>query len=213
MDRLQKNGGTAGIVAAVVLAVAFVVYISVGLDPEAASDPSKALSVIAQQGGRFAAAGILFAIGTLVAVVFTVGLNSRLREPAPTRAAAFLYLVLIGIAGYILDSILLWQGIPAIGAYAAKDQVAAGHAWLALNAVHLTFDAVGGTSVGAAQVIAGWAILNTKAMGSTIGWLSIVTGVVTILALFARTSMVLFLGSFILLVVWLAWTGNELRRA
>ncbi len=213
MDRLQKNGGTAGIVAAVVLAVAFVTFMSIGLDPETTADPSKALAVITQQGGRFAAAGILFAIGTLVTAVFVVGLNSRLREPAPTRAAAFLYLVLVGITGYTLDSILLWQGMPVIGAYAAKDQVGAGHAWLTLNAVHLTFDAVGGTSVGAAQVIAGWAIIQTRALGSAVGWLSIVTGVVTILALFARTSAVLFLGSAVLLVVWLAWAGNELRRA
>ncbi len=213
MDRLQHNGGTAGIVAAVVLAVAFAIFMSIGLDPETAADPSKALPVIAQQGGRFAAAGILFAIGAAVTVVFTVGLHSRLREPAPTRAAAFLYLAIVGIAGYGLDSLLQWQGVSVIAAYAGKDQVAAGHAWLALRAVSLTFDAVGGTFVGAAQVIAGWAIIATKALGSAVGWLSIVTGVVTILALFARTSVVLFQGSFVLLVVWLAWTGNELRRA
>jgi hypothetical protein len=213
MDRVQRNGGTAGIVGAVILVLAFLAFMSTGLDPEAASDPSKAVAVITQRPSQFAAAGILFAIGTLVTLVFTVGLNSRLREPAPTRAAAFLYLAIVGIAGYVLDSILLWQGMPVIAASAAKDQVAAGQTWLALNAVHLTFDAVGGTSVGAAQVVAGWAILQTRAMGTALGWLSIVTGVVTILALFARASMVLYLASFVLLVVWLAWTGSALRRA
>jgi hypothetical protein len=82
-----------------------------------------------------------------------------------------------------------------------------------MNALHMTFDAVGGSAVGAAQVIAGWAILQTKAMGAALGWLSIVTGVVTILALFARASMPLYLASFVLLVIWLIWTGSALRRA
>ncbi len=213
MDRLQRNGGTAGIVGAVILVLAFLAFMSTGLDPQTAADPSKAVAVITQQGSRFAAAGILFAIGTLVTLVFTVGLNSRLREPAPTRAAAFLYLAVVGIAGYALDSILQWQGLPVIGALAAKDPAAAGNAWLTLNAVHLTFDAVGGSSVGAAQVVAGWAILQTKAMGSGIGWLGIVSGVVTILSLFWRESTPLFLASFVLLVIWLAWTGSALRRA
>ncbi|MDR7518824.1 MAG: hypothetical protein QN131_02850 [Armatimonadota bacterium] len=59
--------------------------------------------------------------------------------------------------------------------------------------------------------MAGWAIISTGALASSLGWLAVVAGVVNILTLFAPTQPVLFFGSFILTIVWLAWAGSVLR--
>ena len=211
MDRVQRNGGTLGVIAAVILAAAFILLLSTGLNPEIAADPTKALSILVQHVRRFVAAGVLFGLGVAASVIFIVALSGRLREAAPTRAAAVLYLAVIGLTGYALDSLLQWQGITHLVGVAAKDQTTAANAWVTMRGLSLTFDAVGGLFTGATEVIAGWAILTTHTLGTAIGWLSIVTGIVNVLALFARASVLLFLGSFVLTVIWLAWTGVALR--
>ena len=212
MERVVRNGGTAGLVAAVLLALAFIIYMSTGLDPGAMADPAMALPAVAQQSGKWMAAGIIFALAVGFSVVFAVGLATRLRDPAPTRARAFLFLTLLGLGGYAIDSLMAWQGALYI-ATMVKDQVAASHAWHAVRALSLTFDALGGGFTGGGQIVVGWAIIATGALGSTLGWLSVVTGVVNIVALFGRMVAPLFFGSIVLTIVWLAWTGSALRRA
>jgi hypothetical protein len=212
MERLQHNGGTAGLVAAVLVALGFVLFMTTGFDPQSAMDPAKALQFIAQQGGRWAITNIVFALGAAVAVLFTAGLASRLREKAPTRSVALLYFAIIALASYALASLVQWQGGGQLARYMAADQVAANHAWVAVAAVARGIDSLGNGFIGAAEVIAGWAITATGALPAGVGWLALATGVVTFLQLFIGVPALFFL-SLILTVVWLAWTGNELRRA
>jgi hypothetical protein len=211
MERLQHNGGTAGFVAAALLALGFIIVMTSGLDPQSVMNPEKALPFIAS-GVRWALANIAFALTAAVAVLFVAGLASRLREKAPTRSAAFLYFAIIGLAGYALASLVQWQGGGQLVSYMAADQVAANHAWVALAAVARGLDSFGNGFIGAAEVIAGWAIIATGALPGSVGWLALATGVLTFLQLFIGAPWLFFVG-IILTVLWLAWTGNELRRA
>ncbi|HYM90691.1 MAG TPA: hypothetical protein VEW91_03525, partial [bacterium] len=102
MDRVQTNGGMAGQVAAVLLALLLILFMSSGLDPQAASDPAKAIPILAEKHGLFVMLGILAALTSGFGLVFTIGLFSRLREPAPTRASTALGLAVVGLAGHAL---------------------------------------------------------------------------------------------------------------
>jgi hypothetical protein len=155
---------------------------------------------------------IVFALGATVAVLFTVGLASRLREKAPTRSTALLYFAIMALASYALASFIQWQGGGQVARYMAADPVAANHAWVALAAVARGMDSLGNGFIGAAEVVAGWGITATGVLPAGVGWLAVAAGVVTFLQLFIGAPALFFL-SVILTVVWLAWTGNELRRA
>lgn len=213
MEKLQRNAGTAGIVAAVLLALGFILFLSTGLDPQTASDPAKALPQIEKLGSRWAITGIAFVLATGFAALFLAGLFSRLREKAPTRAAATLYFGLIGLTGHALQGMTQWLGGNQLAAYAAQDKVAASHAWVALNAASQGLNGLGNAFAGASLMIAGWAVIATGVFPSVLGWVAVVAGVLAVLGIFSPTSAFLFFASIILIVVWLAWAGNELRRA
>ena len=210
MDRVQRNGGVAGVVSAVLLALSLVLFLISGLDPQTASDPAKALPIIARHAGRWAATNIGFTLAAAVGILFVAGLSSRLREKAPTRSVTLLYLAVIGLAGFALSGLVQWQGGEHLAGYRATDQVAAAHAWVALTAVIQGLDALGNSFTGVAEVVAGWAITDTGVLPTVLGSLAIVTGVVTVLQVFSAVP-VLFFASIILTVIWLAWTGKELR--
>lgn len=211
---LQRNAGTAGIVAAVLLAVGVILFFSSGLaDPQTAADPAKALAKIAESPSRRALTSIVFAVSLAFAAVFLAGLYSRLREKAPTRAAAMLYFGLFGLAGFLFISMVQWLGGNHLASYVAKDQVAASHAYVALYAITQGANGLGNAFIGASLAIAGWAIIGTGALPATIGWVGVVGGVLTVIAVFAPTSNVVFLASTVLSVVYLYWAGSQLRRA
>lgn len=208
MDRVRQNGGTFGIIAAVVLAVLFVVILTSGFDPRTA-DPAEALSFISQSSGRWTLAGVLGVLGSLFAIVFAVGLYRVLRDKAPTRAYAVLLFAVLGSGGYALSSLVQWLGGAQVAGTA--DQVAAAHAWVAVNAVATSMGGFGNTFVGASLLTAGWAATSTRALSSAVGWLAYLAGIVTVLGLFTANAVV-FLGSFALIIIFLAWAGFELRR-
>lgn len=207
----QRTAGTAGIVSAVGLVAVLALILSSGLTPEVLSDPAKALPYITQNPARWSAPSIIGAIVAGVAVLFVAGLANRLRERTPTRATAVLYLGLLGIAGHGFESIIRWVPSLQVAAYAGKDQVAAAHAWVALSAIQTGLGGIGNAFFGAAALVAGWAIISGRALPSTVGWVGVVAGLVDILAVFAPASP-LFLLTIVLDLVWLAWTGNALRR-
>lgn len=209
MDRVRQNGGTFGIIAAVVLAVLFILVLTSGFTPNVAADPAQALSFITASTGRWTLTGLLGVLGSLFAVVFVAGLYRVLRDKAPTRAYAVLLFGVLGSGGYALSSLAQWLGGAQVAGTA--DQVAAAHAWVAVNAVATSMGGFGNAFVGASLLTAGWAATSTRALSSAVGWLAYLAGIVTVLGLFTANAVV-FLGSFALIIIFLAWAGFELRR-
>ena len=210
MERVQHNGGTAGIIAAICLVLLFILFVSSGLDPRTAQDPAKALPLLGQKAGVFAAVGVLGLLAAGFGMIFTFGLFVRLREKAPTRAVANLGLGFVGLTMHALGAALLWQGGAML--VAAKDQTAAAHAWIAMGAVNQALMATGNGFTGAAVLMAGWAIVATGVMSTTLGWIAVIAGVVEILQVFSAQMALMGLG-FLLVIVWLVWGGAQLRQS
>jgi hypothetical protein len=212
VEAVQRNGGTAGIVTAIMLAVTFILFMRTGLDPQTASDPQKALPLLAQKTSLFGAIGIFAALAAGFGLVYAIGLFGRLRDRAPTRASAQLALALVGLTGHALGALIFWRGASALTSVFSTDQVAAGHAWLGVNATIQGLNSLGDAFTGASVLVAGWAIAATGALSSALGWLAVVTGVIMLLQLLI-TSPILFPIAIILTLVWLVWGGSQLRRA
>lgn len=211
MDATQRNGGTAGIVAAVLLALLFVLILSTGLDPQAMRDPARALPAFTKQQSLWAFVGIAGALASLAGTIFIIGLFGRLRDRAPTRASAMLYFGVIGLGGHALGALTHWQGGLQLANYAAKDQVAANHAWVALAATIGGINALGSTFTGASLIAAAWAVIAAGGLNPTVGWVAAIAGVLEILGVLATHPLVM-LGGFVFVIIWLAWAGSELRR-
>ncbi len=211
MDRVQRNGGTAGIIAGLLLLLVLIMILSLGREVMAPGDPAKSLAAVTQKWGLFATVMIVGTLAAGVAVPFTVGIATRLRDGAPTRARALLYVTLLGLGGYAVASLMLLLGGRQVVEFAGKDPAAATTAWLTLRAVDAGLDTLGSAFTGAGSLIAGWAILSTRVMGSGVAWVGIAAGVLGILTVFAPTAEIVFLGSFVLTIIWLIWAGAELR--
>jgi len=211
MDRIQHNGGTAGYIAAICLALLFILLASSGMDMQAMQDPAKALPALGQNAGRFAAVGVTGLLAAGFGLTFTFGIWARLREKSPTRALATLGFAFVGLTSHAIGSALLWKGGATLAALSAKDQTAAAHAWSALAAVNQGIMATGNAFTGAAVLIAGWAIVATGAMTATLGWVAVIAGALQILQLFSSQMALMGLG-FLSVIVWLAWGGAQLRR-
>lgn len=212
MDRLQRNGGTAGLVGGVLLIILFGLFFALGLDPAAFSDPTKALPLVREKGGILAAIGILGPITSALGILLAAGLAARLRDGAPTRAAAQLYFAIIGLAAFALDGMIRWMGGIQL-ANRTADAVAASHAYVALNAIALGVVGLGNLFVGASLVVVGWAITSTRALSTALGWVGIVAGVITAASGLVPPDSPVFLASFVLTIVWLLWAGTALRSA
>ncbi len=211
MDRVQKNGGTAGLVTAVLLAVLFVLFFSLGQDIMTPGDPAKSLAAATQKWSLFNLTAVVGLLAAGVAVLFVTGLATKLRDGAPTRARAVLYITLIGLASYALGSTVLMLGGREIIDFAAKDQAGGAVAWASLSAFHAGLDGLGNTFTGVGAIIAGWAILNTKVLPAGAAYVGIISGVLNVLALFVTGVPPIMLGGFLLTIVWIGWAGSALR--
>lgn len=209
----QQSAGSSGIVAGISLAILFLLYITSGATPETFADPAKALPYLSQSAGRLRTIAVLAIITLAFAVIFVAGLAAKLRDKTPTRATGVLYFGILGVVGHGLGALMFWSAAPALAAYAAKDQVAASHAWVAINALANSFDGFSNIFAGLSILLAGWAITAAGAMSASLGWFGVVAGVVTVLTAIAPGVTFLFLGSFVLPIIWLLWAGNTLRTA
>lgn len=213
MTPRQQSAGLFGIIAAVALLVLFVLFLTSGAEPDTFTDPAKAIPFVTEKAGLLRGIALLAAVTTIFVVFFSAGLAGKLHDKAPTRATGVLYFAIIGAAGFGLSSLLFWLGAPWVADYAAKDATAASHAWVALNAVSSSLEGFGNLFFGLSALLAGWAIVGTRVMSSTLGWFGVVTGVLTALYLVAPTNQLLYLATFVLPIIWLFWAGNALRTA
>ncbi|MGH2396985.1 MAG: DUF4386 family protein [bacterium] len=209
----QQTAGTFGILAGISLAILFVLFFTSGATMETFMNPANALPYVTANQGRLRAIAFFALITIAFATFFTVGLAAKLRDKAPTRATGVLYFGILGLVGHGIGALMFWLGAPAIAAYAATDQVAASHAWVAFNAMSGSLDGFGNLFIGLSILLAGWAIVATGGMSSAIGWYGVVAGAITALAVVAPANQLIFLGSFVLPIIWLLWVGNTLRTA
>lgn len=191
--------------AGVLLVIGFVLFYALG--PDAFGDPV----ILVQKRGLVTLTTAVFFASVALSILFAAGLMQRLREKAPTRAAAQLHFAVIGFSALILDGILRWVGSAALSA--APDQVAAGHAWLAVSTVSSGVTAFGNAFMGLSLLLAGWAVAATGALPAAIGWVGLAAGIFTWAVVFAPTAQVVLLLGFLLPAVWLIWCGSALRRA
>jgi len=212
MDRVQRNGGTAGIVAGVLLIVLFFLFMSLQITNAQFADPGFMVPLLSKNPGTFMGVGIVGALVAGFAVVFSIGLVYRLREKAPTRALASLYLAVLGLGAHAADSMVDWIGTRMVGLHAAKDAVAAGHAYVAVSAVALSLNAMANAFTGAALLVAAWAIIATGALRPLLGWVAVVAGVLNLVMVFGAEGELFFIGSLLFTIIWLVWAGFELRR-
>ncbi len=211
MNPRPQTAGTAGIVAGVLLAVLFISFMTSGAAPDTMTDPAKAMAFAGGNLSRWRFDGIVGTLAIVGVIFYFPGLAARLRDRTPSRATGVLYFSLVGVGAYGLNSVLMWVGDPAI--IRGPDPVAAGHAWVALSAVHMGLQAFGSLAVGLAFLLAGWAAMTSKAFTSGVAWVGVVGGAAGILSVFSPTTEVFFLVSFALSVVFLIWSGLELRKA
>lgn len=213
MDRLQRNAGTAGFVAALLLLVEFILSFVIPGTGTTFTDPARTLSFVAQNRWLWRLNGVVGVLTAGFAVLFALGIWSRLREPAPTRGTVSLYLATIGLGGYALADFILWKGGAAVASFTSRDPVAAAHAWLALHYAARGATDVGNAFVGAAEILAGWAIAETGALSRSIGRMGVLVGVLTLVVIVSVPAVHLFeLLQVLLTIVWLAWAGSALRK-
>ncbi len=213
MDTTQRNGGTAGLVAAVFLASLLIVIMSTRLDPLHALYPPEALRMIARYPDLWGAMGIVGAVVAALSMVFAVGLFSRLRGQTPTGASTMLCFAVVGLGAFALASLMQWQGgIQLADYFSTKSETGGRYAWLAFRAVISGLNALGFAFAGASLIIAGWAVIATTLLNPIAGWTAVIAGILSIAGLFAPNSFDVFLGNIVFSVIWLAWGGSELRK-
>lgn len=210
MNPRPQTAGTAGIIAGVLLAVLLILFMSSGLRPEAMGDPGAMMTYASQNAGRWRNMAFLGILTVIAAAFYFPGLAARLRDRTPSRATGVLYFGILGLGGHGLGAALQWAGDPLVAG--ASDKVAAMHAWVALSAVHAGLETFGSIGTGLAMLLAGWAAMNSKAFSSGVAWVGLVGGIVALVNVL-RPPSPLFLLSFALSIVFLIWSGVELRKA
>ena len=213
MSPRRQTAGTMGIVAGIALFLVTILFFTSGATTATFNDPGKALSFLQANPGRLRTIAYLAIITVATAAVFVAGLASALHDKTPTRATAALYFGLGGLAGHTLGAFTVLVAYPWLVLTAASDQVSASHAYVALNGLTMAADGIGNFFIGLSTLMAGWAITAAPGFGMALGWFGVVAGVVTGLAGLAPQFSALYMGSFILPIVWLVWAGYALRRA
>lgn len=209
----MQTAGMAGIAAGVALAIGFILFMTSGLTFEAFADPAQGLKFVTDNAARVRLMTVFFIITIAFAVVFVAGLAAKLRDKTPTRATATLYFGLLGLVGHGLGALLFWSAAPALVARAAADQVAASHAWVAFVATDNAADGFGVLFISLSMLMAGWAALTSKALGTSLAWYGILAGVVGLVNFLVPGNEILGLGGFVLPIIWLVWAGSALRSA
>ena len=212
MGPRRQTAGTMGIIAGVALLILTILFFTSGATMQTFADPASGLSFLRDNALRLEVIGCLALITVATATIFVAGFAAALHERTPTRATATLYFGLVGLAGHALGAFLTLTAFPWLVTTAARDQVSAAHAFVAVNGVLASADGIGNFFVGLSTLLAGWAATTVPAFGPALGWYGVVAGVVTALAGLAGQVTILYMGSFLLPLIWLIWAGNALRR-
>lgn len=212
MSPRRQTAGTMGIIAGIAILIVSILIFTSGISPKTFADPGNALSFLGDNAARLRLIGYLIIVSVATAVVFVAGFASVLQERTPTRATAALYFALGGLGSFALSAFVVLGAFPWLVQTAARDQVSAAHAFVAVYGLNAALEGAGNLFIGLATLFAGWAATIVPAFGAALGWFGAFAGVVTALAGLAPQVVVLYLGSFFLPAVWLVWAGYALRR-
>lgn len=215
-----RIAGWCGVLAGIGLAVEGALWTLSGWTPEAFADPAAAMEFLAE-GGTILRWAVLSGFTNLVLfVVFVAGLAARLEAKTPTAAAATLWFGMIGAATHVIVPLSHWYGVPAFLDAAARDPQAAQAAWTAFVVVgHEAAGGAGTLFMGLSMLTAGWAMAARKALPVLLGWVGLVTGLASVLTLFAPDTPLsalagaAFMPSLLLAIVFRVWAGIALTRA
>jgi hypothetical protein len=198
-----------GIVAGLAGLIGFGFFQTSGFTP-AMADTANAIAWVNANLGRLRITIFFYLVSIGAAAIFVAGLAEKLRARTPTRAAATLYLYLLGLAGFGIGSLLFGGSLPAIAAL--PDRVAASHAWTAVSAVNVATGGFGNLFTGSATLLAGWAIVESNALSVALGYFGLLVGIVSVLGVLVPHQLLVLGGSF-LPALWLIWSGSALRRS
>ncbi len=210
--RLQ-SAGTAGVAAGVGLAILFILFLSSGITPTSFNDPATMLSYIGTHHTQTMVTTIVSLVVVAFTIVFVAGLAAKLQAKTPTRATAVLYFGILAMMGVGLGALISGASSPAVAAYAAEDQVASLHAFVAVSALSVATSGFGNLFGGLSALMAGWAIITSQALGATLGWFGMIAGAIGILAfLFPHGQFGIHPLSILAPIVGLLWAGSALRK-
>jgi hypothetical protein len=211
-----KAAGWAGVLAGVGLIVEGAGWTISGWEADTFADPESALTFLADDGGTLRWAVLAGFTNLVFAVVFIAGLAAVLRGRTPTLASATLWFGMIGIVSHLLVPMAYWYGVPAFLDAAERDPEQAFDSWTSFAAL---VDAAGGAGnlfLGLSMATAGWAAISHKALPVLLGWLALLTGVLTVLTVFSPDTALstiadaAFMPSLLLSIVFRVWAGMAL---
>lgn len=219
MHARANVAGLAGVLAGIGLIVEAALFMTSGWTPDVFIDPAAAMAFLEERGAHLRSAAFAGFANLALTVIFIAGLASALRAHAPTRAAATLYLGLVGLTAHGLVPLGLWLGTPLFVTHSASDPATAAGAWAGFHAFLEAAGGLGYLFVGLSLIAAGAAILSHERFSSALGWVAILTGVASGAGvLLADTPLdplagALYLPGLMLVIAFRIWGGSALWRS
>jgi hypothetical protein len=211
---MTKYAGLAGIGAGIGLALEFGLFMVSGFAPDTFAEPNSALAFLQARGGYLRAAVLVGAVGAALTTIFLVGVAARLRDAAPTRAAATLYFGVIGGAGHGLVALTFWVAIPLLVGLAAREPDLAAAGVGSLTLLTSGAEAFGNLFLALSMAAAGWAIVSFRILPVAVGWVGLAAAALTLARIVgAETPLAFaaFFPSLIGAVIFRLWAGISLR--
>ncbi len=211
--------GWSGILAGIGLLIEGVLWGASGWTPASFADPAAAMAFLTESGTILRWAVLSGFVNLIFLIVFIAGLAARLQSKTPTLATTTLWFGMIGITLHLLVPLAHWYGVPAFLEAFARNPAAAESAWTAFIVVgHEAAGGAGSLFMGLSMLTAGWAIVAERAMPFLLGWLGLLTGLATVLTLFAPDTPLsalagaMFMPSLLLAIIFRIWAGIALTR-
>jgi hypothetical protein len=213
MSALARFAGLAGIGAGIALAGEFSLFMLSGFSPDTFTEGEGAVAFLRERGGYLRAAVLVGSLGAALTTVFVVGLASRLRDAAPTRAAATAYFGVMGGVGHGLVALTFWVGIPLLIGQASRDPGQTAAAVGGLSVVTSGAEAFGNLFLALSMAAAGWAMASTKVLSAVAGWVGLAAAAFTlarIVGVDTPAAFVAFFPSLVGAVIFRLWGGISL---
>lgn len=214
MNDLQRSGGMAAIMMAMMFVIGFVLYFAflAGSNFES-TDPAEVAGFLADNQALLSLWHVLiYIVFGIALIVVSLGLYARLneRETGLTQAATAFGVIWAGLV--IASGMIAVVGIGSVVDLYADDPERAGTVWAAISAVQ--FGIGGGVEIVGALwlLLISWAALRSGEFSRSLSYLGIVVGaagVVTILPALEIFGALFGLGS----IVWFVWVGLVMLKA